>query len=193
MTTQVLKVDTSGRPIEFIPWQDYVRLWYQGKAHVIAAEPGEYWCSPSTKVPKAVIIQIESFVRLKPMRDNYIIKRVLFARDGWKCAYCSVDINLKTGTKDHVKPYWLFKKEGRNRSEANTWENVVTSCGPCNHKKGSKTCAEAKMYPKVTPKKPVYVQTTFDRVHHPIQKEYVEMYFKLDKEACEAIEIVKHD
>ena len=193
MTMQVLKVDVTGRPVGFIDWFEAVTLCYKGKANVLASEDEDFWCSPSTKVNKPVIIQVEKYVRLKPMRDNYIIKRVLFARDNWQCAYCSVEINLKTGTKDHVKPYWAFKREGRPRSEANTWENVVTCCGPCNHKKGNKTCAEAKMYPRVTPKKPVYVQTVFNRVHHTIQKEYVEAYYQLEGPDKDAIEIVRHD
>ncbi len=192
MATQVLKVDSSGRPIEFIDWFEAVTLLYKGKANVLAAEDDDFWCSPSTRVNKPVIIQVETYVRLKPMRDNYIIKRVLFARDDWQCQYCGIEINLKTGTKDHVKPYWLFKKEGRSRSEANTWENVVTSCSPCNHRKGSKTCSEARMYPKKAPKKPVYVQTTFDRVHHPIQKEYVEAYYQLQGPDADAIELIQH-
>ena len=64
-----------------------------------------------------------------------ISRRALFARDGWRCVYCGT-----TGgrlTLDHVVP--------RSRGGDSVWENVVTSCAPCNLRKGNRLPHEVSM------------------------------------------------
>lgn len=56
--------------------------------------------------------------------------RVLFRRDGNVCAYCHQTFSPKVLTRDHVHPRALGGKD--------KWENVVTSCKPCNNHKGDK-------------------------------------------------------
>lgn len=188
MATPVLKVDVSGRPLGFIPWDEFVCLYWKGKCRILEAEK-DSWRSPSTDIPKAIIVQVEHYVRLKPLRDNYIPKRILFNRDSWECQYCSKPITMATGTKDHVKPRHSFKKQGLPVAAANTWCNVVTSCQPCNHKKGNQTCAQAGMYPKNTPKKPEYIQTVWNKVHHPVQQEYVASYYQINPDTLTVLDI----
>ena len=57
-------------------------------------------------------------------------RRAIFARDGWRCAYCRGTAE----TIDHVLP--------RSRGGGHAWENVVAACARCNHTKGDKTPAE---------------------------------------------------
>ena len=76
-----------------------------------------------------------------------ISRRALFARDGWRCVYCG-----NAGgrlTLDHVVP--------RSRGGASVWENVVTACAPCNHRKGDRTVEEARMQLLRVPKAPAPV------------------------------------
>lgn len=187
--TRVLQVDVSGRPIGLISWQRAVCMLYQGSAQVLEAED-DFWKSPNLDIPRALIIQTEDYIKLRPLRDNYIIKRVLFARDNWECQYCGRSITMSTGTKDHVKPQAAFEREGRSRTDANTWDNVTTACGPCNHKKGDRLPRECGMYPKTTPRKPTYIQTMWaGKGFHPIQAEYVAAYYKVDPNALIASEI----
>jgi hypothetical protein len=40
------------------------------------------------------------------------------------------------------------------KSSPTNWTNIVTSCGPCNRKKGSKTLSQANMYLKNLPCEP---------------------------------------
>ncbi|OYW08599.1 MAG: HNH endonuclease [Acidiphilium sp. 37-67-22] len=49
-------------------------------------------------------------------------------------------------TFDHVIP--------RARGGRTTWENVVTACGACNLRKGSKLPRECHMFPYETPRRP---------------------------------------
>ncbi len=61
----------------------------------------------------------------------------VFARDNHTCQYCMrqmkrIDLNL-----DHVVP--------KSRGGRTSWENVVTSCVPCNLRKSARTPDEAAM------------------------------------------------
>ncbi len=49
----------------------------------------------------------------------------MFARDRHRCQYCGSERHL---TVDHVVP--------RSKGGTDTWDNLVTSCAPCNRKKG---------------------------------------------------------
>lgn len=62
-----------------------------------------------------------------------VSRRGVLIRDKFTCAYCG-----KPGTTiDHVHP--------RSRGGKNTWQNLVTACGSCNHKKRNRTPEEAGM------------------------------------------------
>lgn len=186
---KVLLVDSSSRPIQLISWQRAVCMLYQGNAQILESEDS-FWSSPNLEIPRALIIQSEDYVKLRPLRDNYIIKRVLLARDNFQCSYCSKPLTLQSMTVDHVKPKLAFIREGRKASDANTWINVVSACGPCNHKKGHKLPAECRMYPKTTPKKPNWVTTLWrGKYFHPIQAEYVAAYYKIDPNTLTGHEI----
>jgi 5-methylcytosine-specific restriction endonuclease McrA len=81
------------------------------------------------------------------MVQRKISRRALFARDGWRCVYCgSAGGRL---TLDHVIP--------RSRGGDSTWENVVTSCAPCNLRKGNRLPHEVEMRPHIHPRPPAPV------------------------------------
>ncbi len=54
----------------------------------------------------------------------------VFARDGFRCVYCGTVLPPEQLTLDHVQP--------RMRGGDNTPGNLVTACGPCNTRKGSR-------------------------------------------------------
>jgi 5-methylcytosine-specific restriction endonuclease McrA len=71
-------------------------------------------------------------------------RREVFARDRHTCQYCGMvthDLTI-----DHVVP--------RHRGGKHEWENLVAACRRCNHRKGSKTLAEAHMYLGREPRAP---------------------------------------
>ena len=71
----------------------------------------------------------------RPRPRVKLTRREVFARDGYTCQYCG----RQTGdlTLDHVVP--------RHRGGAHTWDNLVTACKACNHRKGGKLLEEAKL------------------------------------------------
>lgn len=62
-------------------------------------------------------------------------RQSVYSRDRHLCAYCGNQFNSKELTIDHVVP--------KSKGGLNLWTNVVSSCKPCNHKKGNKTPEEA--------------------------------------------------
>ena len=74
------------------------------------------------------MIRLVTYVRVPRAVQRKISRRALFARDGWKCVYCGQ--NGGRLTLDHVIP--------RSKGGESVWENVVTSCAPCNLRKGDR-------------------------------------------------------
>jgi 5-methylcytosine-specific restriction endonuclease McrA len=90
------------------------------------------------------VIRLLQYVRVPRAIQRKISRRALFARDGWKCAYCgSTNGRL---TLDHIVP--------RSKGGESIWENVVTACAPCNLRKGDRTLEQVGMELKVAPRAP---------------------------------------
>lgn len=62
---------------------------------------------------------------------------MLFRRDNNMCAYCGDYFPTTKLTRDHIHP--------TSKGGANTWMNVVTSCGFCNTRKCNKTLEQCGM------------------------------------------------
>jgi 5-methylcytosine-specific restriction endonuclease McrA len=80
------------------------------------------------------VIRLQHHVR-RPRPRVKLSRREVFARDRHTCQYCgrqSHDLTL-----DHVVP--------RHRGGGHSWDNLVTACKGCNHRKGGKTLAEARL------------------------------------------------
>jgi 5-methylcytosine-specific restriction endonuclease McrA len=81
------------------------------------------------------------------MVQRKISRRALFARDNWRCVYCGTSGGRLT--LDHVIP--------RSRGGDSSWENVVTSCAPCNLRKGNRLPHEIHMELPARPRPPAPV------------------------------------
>lgn len=73
----------------------------------------------------------------------------VFTRDGFKCSYCNFSGRLNELNFDHVTP--------RDKGGKTNWENIVTSCYPCNRKKANRTPEQAGMKLLRQPHKPKYL------------------------------------
>ena len=85
-------------------------------------------------------LQIPSVIRLiymvkRPLMRRRLSRRAIAYRDGFTCQYCGK--SLKEYTLDHIIPRW--------RGGGHFWENVVSACIPCNHRKAGQTPKEANM------------------------------------------------
>ena len=90
---------------------------------------------------------------------------MLFARDGWLCAYCGSGSNRLT--LDHVVP--------RSRGGTSVWENVVTSCAPCNHSKGDRLLEETSMRLPDDPAPPtpvLFIRLTTEQILADVWRTY---------------------
>lgn len=85
--------------------------------------------SPSVAVSKRIFYDCR--------RDLKFTRKRIYARDSHTCQYCGFTGSKDDLNFDHVVP----RKEGGRTS----WDNVVTSCYPCNSKKGGRTPEEAGM------------------------------------------------
>ncbi len=87
----------------------------------------------------SMVYALPSVVRLvqqvrRPRPHVRLTRREVFVRDHSRCQYCGSTTEL---TLDHVLP--------RHRGGRHEWNNVVAACRLCNHHKGGRTPAEARM------------------------------------------------
>lgn len=108
-------------------------LVHYGKAEVIERIEGALQGVDSVyDLPSVIRLQYQ--VR-RPRPQVRLTRREIFARDLGRCQYCG-----RAGaelTLDHVFP--------RHRGGQHEWENLVAACRACNHRKGGRTPAEARM------------------------------------------------
>ncbi len=164
------------RPTTLVARERAVTLVVCGNAQVIADDPGVVYRSERLRVNLPVILQVPAYVELRPVVKRNVVRRVLFCRDGWRCAYCGREGGTGDLTVDHVKPL--------SRGGEHAWDNVVASCRRCNHRKGDRLPYEAGMYPRNVPKAPDMVQVAWaGRLTHPLQREYVAAWHRVPETA----------
>ncbi|GBD24285.1 hypothetical protein HRbin29_01963 [bacterium HR29] len=134
MTGQaVLVLNQNYEPLSVCPVRRAIVLVLRGKAEIVEASR-EVIRSASRVFPLPSVIRLVNFIR-RPRPKVRLTRREVFERDGWQCQYCGkVTRDL---TLDHVVP--------RHRGGEHTWENLVSACRACNHRKAGRTPEEARM------------------------------------------------
>jgi 5-methylcytosine-specific restriction endonuclease McrA len=143
----VLVLNASYEPLNVTTVRRATVLVFKGKAEVIEELDQQALHSATSTFPWPHVIRLVQYVRVPRAVQRKISRRALFARDNWRCVYCGASSGRLT--LDHVLP--------RSRGGESSWENVVTSCGPCNHRKGNRTLKEARMELRYRPKPPTPV------------------------------------
>jgi 5-methylcytosine-specific restriction endonuclease McrA len=143
---QVLVLNASFEPLNVCSLRRAHVLVYKGKAEVVE-ELDRPLCSAAARFPWPHVIRLLSYVRVPRIVQRKISRRALFARDGWRCVYCGTSSGRLT--LDHVIP--------RSRGGDSVWENVVTSCAPCNLRKGNRLLHEVAMELPHPPRPPAPV------------------------------------
>ena len=98
------------------------------RVHVVESYPD--WVIRSERLTinvPSVCVTKEYFKFKKAVKFS---RRNLYLRDMYQCQYCGEVFESEDLTLDHVIPRAMGGKT--------TWENSVTACKPCNHKKGAK-------------------------------------------------------
>ncbi|HEX6490612.1 MAG TPA: HNH endonuclease [Gaiellaceae bacterium] len=143
---QVLVLNASYEPLNVTTVRRAHVLVFKGKAEVIE-ELDRVLSSASTTFPWPHVIRLVHYVRVPRTVQRKISRRALFARDGWRCVYCGTSGGRLT--LDHVVP--------KSRGGESIWENVVTSCAPCNLRKGNRLPHEVAMELRAKPSPPAPV------------------------------------
>jgi 5-methylcytosine-specific restriction endonuclease McrA len=144
MSPLILRLDVSGTPITWIPWEDAVCLYSR---EMIAWTAGEsvftFHGGISRRTGAPSLVTVNSIIAVKRSdRHGYqrrgippLNNRELFLRDGSLCMYCGDEFHDSQLTRDHVIP---LSRGGRD-----CWANVVAACKSCNARKGNRLPEEA--------------------------------------------------
>jgi 5-methylcytosine-specific restriction endonuclease McrA len=143
---QVLVLNASYEPLNVCSVRRAHVLVFKGKAEVVERLDQPLRSATSHFIWPHVI-RLLNYVRVPRAIQRKISRRALFARDGWRCVYCGTASGRLT--LDHVMP--------RSRGGESVWENVVTSCAPCNLRKGNRLPHEISMELHAKPRAPAPV------------------------------------
>jgi len=139
---QVLVLNATYEPINVCSTRRAVVLLLKERAEML--EAGRHPIrAAAIEVAQPVVIRLLSYVKVPRGDRRRLSRRVILARDGFSCQYCGSTRHL---TIDHVIP--------RSRGGSTSWDNVVTSCAPCNVRKGAKLPTEIDMVPRTIPRPP---------------------------------------
>ncbi len=136
------------RPLSYFPlsvwaWQDAVKAVFLDRVSVLSEYDTEVH-SPSLAMRLPSVIALKDYI--PSARRPAFTRFNVFLRDAFACQYCEERFATQELTFDHVIP--------RSRGGRTTWENVVTACGGCNLRKGSKLPRECGMVPRQAPLQP---------------------------------------
>ena len=158
---QVLRTDQAGVPLEWIDYQDAVRLYYLDQvAFTCGSLLYEVRGGTNAITGQRSVIAVNSIIAthgnktlLSKIRARYVPplnNRALFRRDAHLCMYCGNRFPISDLSRDHVTP---VSQGGRDR-----WKNVVTACRRCNNHKAGRTPEQAGMELLAVPFTPNYAE-----------------------------------
>ena len=138
----VLVLNQNYQPLNVCNARRAIVLLGLGKAELMENGRG-YIRSVTQTFPIPSVIRLIYMVK-RPLMQRRLSRRAVFYRDDFTCQYCGQQ--TRSLTLDHIAP--------RSRGGAHAWENVVSACIPCNHRKAGATPKEANMRLLREPKKP---------------------------------------
>src|SRR5688572_28760247 len=129
-----LALNASFEPLTLVPSRRAIRLVLDQKAEILEIDDGRTFRSGRTELAYPSVIRLVRYGHVPRRFRRQVTNTFLFARDEYSCQYCGRHRSELKGrqflTRDHVLP---ISRGGDNR-----WENVVTSCSPCNNRKGNR-------------------------------------------------------
>ena len=169
-----LALNASYEPLMIVPSRRAIRLVLDRKAEILEADSLRAFRSVRASHPFPLVIRLVRYVHVPRRFRRQVTNTFLFARDGYTCQYChrhKRELRRREFlTRDHVVPI--------SRGGGNAWENVVTACSTCNHRKGNHLPREAGLRLASRPAEPNHVQLVWAvRKVTPIQAKYIRMFF----------------
>lgn len=160
----ILRTDISGMPLEWITYQDAVRLYYLEQVAYACGEPlhrvrGGY---NAVSGRRSVIVvnsilategSLQAALKGKPDYVPPLNNATLFRRDDHICLYCGEQLRGALLSRDHVRPI--------SRGGVDAWNNVVTACKRCNNLKGDRTPEQAGLQLLAVPFVPTHAEYVY--------------------------------
>jgi hypothetical protein len=164
LTQQVLRTDVAGMPLEWIGFQDAVRIHHLGQVaytcgvllYCIRGGYNAITGRRSTIEVNSIIATHGDNHALIKARAQYVpplSNQALFARDARMCMYCGERFLSRELSRDHITP--LSKGGG------DSWNNVVTACKRCNNHKAGRTPEKAGLTLLAVPFVPTHAEYVY--------------------------------
>ncbi|XOV87743.1 MAG: HNH endonuclease [Pseudomonadota bacterium] len=157
MSVRILRINTAGRPIEWLSWQEAVCLharelvsWTYGEEVMSVHGGHSRLTGEQTVVTLNSIMACKGKVFTSMRRQPPLTNRALFRRDQNVCLYCGSRFQEAQLSRDHVVPV--------SRGGGDVWTNVVTACKRCNARKGSQLPGECGMELLALPYQPNHAE-----------------------------------
>ncbi|MEO0575476.1 MAG: HNH endonuclease [Pseudomonadota bacterium] len=135
---RILKLDIGGRPVRWVSHETAAVLycrdqiaWEAGVEHIVLRG------GVSRRSGTRSLLRMNSIVATRGVHKSAddadarpaLTNAGLFRRDDYICLYCADVLPARLLSRDHVVPL--------SAGGADEWENVVTACRPCNHRKAN--------------------------------------------------------
>ena len=137
---RILRLDVSGRPVDWVSWQDAVCLYARDIVVWTLGDPVLRLRGGHSRIDGSQsIMDINSIIACdgKPMPQKGVpplTNQALFGRDRSTCLYCGSRFRDGELTRDHIVP--------SSRGGRDAWDNCVAACRRCNHAKGDQLVHE---------------------------------------------------
>ena len=161
LNQQILRTDVSGMPLEWVTYQDAVRLYFNDQiaytcgSNILTIRGG---INAITNLRSKVDVNsiIATFGNNKTLSEQYappLNNTTLFKRDDHLCLYCGNKFKTEDLSRDHVTPLFQGGKD--------LWVNVVSACKRCNNAKAGRTPEQANMKLLAIPFIPTHAEYIF--------------------------------
>jgi 5-methylcytosine-specific restriction endonuclease McrA len=168
---RVLVLTPSFVPHKVVSWERAITMYFCRKVEIVDSYDEDLRSPSMTMKMPAVVRLTKTPSGIK--RSVKFSRLNVFTRDGFRCQYCGSPKRLGELSYDHVVP--------RHCGGRTTWENIVSCCYPCNHRKANRTPEQASMRllrAPVRPKTLPLMPPRFDpRDVPPIWAEWVKAFF----------------
>jgi 5-methylcytosine-specific restriction endonuclease McrA len=151
-------------PLSIINWQHAIKLMFLDRITVLESYEQHVARSSHLTINYPAVAVTKNY--FNPRHNVRFSRANLYLRDLYQCQYCGDTFDSDELTIDHMIP--------RASGGKITWDNAVTACKTCNHKKGTKLWKPMRM-----PYKPDYYQLVnrwknrHVRVEHPSWNQYL--------------------
>jgi len=129
--TLVLNADytpLSHLPLSLWTWREAIKAVFSGRVTVVDVYPDIMVRACKINMPLPAVIALTDYVPKAIKKRPAFNRKHVYLRDEYRCQYCRRQFSSNDLSLDHVLP--------RSIGGQLTWTNTVTSCHPCNGRKG---------------------------------------------------------